>query len=223
MSGESAMVAALADAKGVDVPLPPALDDGFVWAEVDHHFQVIDDSALTVKTQHQYRLKCVRSSRFAIVRYEWTGHGPERPPKVSRPAFAAPGEPLVRTLGSPRVHGGSGRYLVLDLGRVYTPGEFTSFQVDHFFIDTSQSFSPVMTHLGLEGQDRVSINVYLPEGHAHTVRAIERFSTDELVDTPEFLEGNQAERNGVHCLHYQYSPSTVNSGRRYGIHWEQSV
>lgn len=217
------MVIAPVHAKEASVPLPPTLDDGFAWAEVDHHFQVVDVSALTVKTQHQYRLKCVRSSRFAIVRYEWTGHGPERPPKVSRPAFAASDEPLVRTLGSPRVHGGSGRYLVLDLGRVYTAGESTSFQVEHFFIDTSQSFSPVMTHLGLEGQERVSINVYLPDGYANTVRAIERFSTDELVGTPTFLKGVQVERSGVHCLHYEYSPPTVTPGRRYGIHWDPSV
>lgn len=193
------------------------LDDGFKRSAVSHTLTVVDASRLTIRVQHAFHLRCTHPSRFVFSRYDWTGSGDESSPRIGPPAPDS-------SLPSPRLHGpaikvdGGGRLLVIDLGRIYEPGEECDLEVDHTFVDIRRTFQPFLTHRVTDGNEIVDLAVRIPSALPVVVH-----STQELVESAHKesvrVAGTELSVGGVPYVEYRSTVHDPAVGRRYAIRW----
>ncbi|TDO14928.1 hypothetical protein EV580_3066 [Mycobacterium sp. BK086] len=195
---------------------PISASSSFEYLSVAHEMLVVDESSMTIITNHTVHVRALRAERFFERIYCWTGSGVEKDPKVLSKL-----DDLghVHKLHGPVIRNGSERIYLIDLGRRLAEGEEEIIEFEHTFVDVGRTFVPFLGHRAKPGLRDLQLRVLLPDKDRRSVRKECWREGSQHPYQIEMADPSPCERNGVTYHAYEFRRDRPEPGDRYRLTW----
>ncbi|GAA3327938.1 hypothetical protein [Paeniglutamicibacter sulfureus] len=195
-------------------------EPGFAVVRVEHSYTVLDSRWMAIRTSHRFELTALRAERFFLRSYTWDNEvGIEKAPMIKTGRNPS-GTSSHRLQGPVIVGRGGARLAVVDLGRVFQPGETEVLELDHFFVRTNPDNYGFVGHVAKEDCKEIVLKAVLPArpnlrprflcGHTGS----DDWAEDDPIEPITDLESR---------LEFSHRVINPAQGLRYRIQWHQEL
>lgn len=202
------------------------VDESYGYKDQSARFVLMDESLMSITTEHTFRLVVLSESRFFFRRYLWDSNGgEERIPQVVSPR--QPSGRQTQKLHGPVVRGTNGeRFLVVDMGRTLMKGEEEEISFSHSYLSSRPKPYGFIGLIAHQGCERIQLSAILPRCKVRQVSLREYLPRAEKPYSETILSGTPLEADNPHRLPGGwdiYSAEIENpiATRRYRIAWDQ--